>query len=58
MISGWPMYYAINKAFTMIFAYSARENQFSIDRVTPDFPPAMGTIWLEATEPEVMSTTG
>ena len=36
----------------MIFAYSAQGNQFSIDRVTPDFPPAKGTIWLEATEPD------
>ncbi|MFK0573856.1 magnesium/cobalt transporter CorA [Endozoicomonas sp.] len=36
----------------MIYAYGAQENQFFIDRVTPDFPPAKGTIWLEATEPD------
>ncbi|WP_067521804.1 magnesium/cobalt transporter CorA [Endozoicomonas ascidiicola] len=37
----------------MIYAYSAQENRFSIDRVTPDVPPAKGTIWLEATEPDI-----
>ncbi|MGB0359995.1 MAG: magnesium/cobalt transporter CorA [Endozoicomonas sp.] len=36
----------------MIYAYSAQENQFSIDQVIPYAPPTKGTIWLEATEPD------
>ena len=36
----------------MIYAYSAQDNQFSIDRFTPDFPPTDSAIWLEATEPD------
>ena len=38
----------------MIYAYipkgSPRENRFTLDRVTPAFPPERGTVWLEATE--------
>ena len=40
----------------MIYAYSAKgspeKNQFTIDRVTPAFPPERSTVWLEATEPD------
>ena len=40
----------------MIYAYIAmggpEDNQFTIDRVTPAFPPARNTVWLEATEPD------
>lgn len=36
----------------MINAYSVQENRFSIDRIPPDLPPARGTIWLDAVEPD------
>ena len=35
----------------MIYAYTAQDNQFSIDRFTPDIPPAVNAIWIEATRP-------
>lgn len=35
----------------MIYAYSAQQEQFSVNRVNPEFPPSQGTIWIEATEP-------
>lgn len=36
----------------MIFAYSAHEDQFAFDRITSNFLPAKGAVWLEATEPD------
>ena len=36
----------------MIYAYSARKNQFSIDRIAPEIPPTHGTVWLDASEPD------
>ncbi|OED41841.1 magnesium and cobalt transport protein CorA [Endozoicomonas sp. (ex Bugula neritina AB1)] len=36
----------------MIYAYNARNNQFSIDRVAAEIPPAQCTVWLDASEPD------
>ena len=36
----------------MIYAYSARENQFSIDRIASEIHPTSGIVWLDAAEPD------
>ena len=35
----------------MIYAYYIQNDLLSIERITTDNPPKIGTIWLEATEP-------